>query len=29
MDGGARQGTVKTAIRVVQSEGLQGLYSGV
>ncbi|KAG2421298.1 hypothetical protein HFD88_005272 [Aspergillus terreus] len=29
MDGGARQGTVKTAIRVVRSEGLRGLYSGL
>ncbi|PLB43366.1 mitochondrial carrier [Aspergillus steynii IBT 23096] len=29
MDGGARQGTAKTAIRIVQSEGISGLYSGL
>ncbi|KAA8647778.1 uncharacterized protein ATNIH1004_006479 [Aspergillus tanneri] len=29
MSGGGRQGTAKTAIRIVQSEGLSGLYGGL
>lgn len=29
MEGGVRQGTAKTAIRIVQAEGVRGLYSGV
>ncbi|KAF9895280.1 hypothetical protein FE257_000183 [Aspergillus nanangensis] len=29
MEGGVRLGTAKTAIRIVQAEGLKGLYSGL